>query len=115
MASLGYVVGKRNAEKLLQLGETPTGAEALAIGLIDELVSEEDVIPRAVAAAKKFLSVNNQARCLSRDMMRIEIMSGLGDHEAQEEDMKFFADMIIKPELQKSLAEYLARLKGGKK
>eukprot|EP00388_Colpodella_angusta_P027065 GDKK01008103.1.p1 GENE.GDKK01008103.1~~GDKK01008103.1.p1 ORF type:complete len:321 (-),score=53.96 GDKK01008103.1:77-1039(-) len=115
MASLGYVVGKRRAEKMLQLGETPTGEEALSIGLIDELVSEEEVIPRAVATAKKFLSVNNQARWLSRDMMRGEIMSFLGDREAQEQDIQFSANMVINPEVQKSLGEYLARLKGGKK
>ena len=115
MASLGYVVGKRRAEKMLQLGETPTGAEALSIGLIDELVEEEEIFVRAQAAAKRFLSVNNQARWLSRDMMRGEIMAFLGDREAQEQDIQFHANFIINPDVQKSLGDYLARLKGGKK
>lgn len=115
MASLGYVVGKRKAEKMLQLGETPTGAEALAIGLIDELVEEEEILARATAAAKKFMSINNQARWLSRDMMRGEIMAFLGDRESQEQDIQFHANYVINPDVQKALGDYLARLKGGRK
>lgn len=115
MASLGYVVGKRRAEKMLQLGETPTAAEALAIGLIDEVVDEEEITARANAAAKKFLSVNNQARWLSRDMMRGEIMAFLGDREAQEQDIQFHANYVVNPDVQKSIGDYLARLKGGVK
>eukprot|EP00758_Cryptobia_borreli_P011372 Tbor_TRINITY_DN5649_c0_g3::TRINITY_DN5649_c0_g3_i1::g.8363::m.8363/K13238/DCI; 3,2-trans-enoyl-CoA isomerase, mitochondrial len=111
MDSLTYVVGRRISERMLQLGETPTAKQAMAIGLVDEVVPEAEVLTKATEACRRFSSINKQARWLTRDMLRREVLQSLGDEEAQQQDLNFFASMVMNEDVQSSLKKYLDQLK----
>ena len=115
MASFAYVVGQRKAERMLQLGETPTAEEALTIGLVDAVVDEDQVMAAAQKEAERFVAIPAQARWMSRDMMRREVTQFLGGEEERKYDTEFFNQMLTNPDVQTSIGNYLARLGGGKK
>lgn len=114
MAGYSYVLGHRKAERMLQLGETPTAEEALAIGLIDAVVEEDQVLATALKEAAKFAAIPNQARWMSRDMMRQEVNAFLNSDEARQYDTNFFMQMVATEDVQKNIGNYLARLSGKK-
>ncbi|PWU96810.1 putative 3,2-trans-enoyl-CoA isomerase, mitochondrial precursor [Trypanosoma cruzi] len=107
-----YVVGSRNAERMLQLGETPTADEALRIGLVDAVVEEEQLREAAVREAERFMAIPQQSRWMSRDMMRREFLQHIATDEDREYDTQFVVELMMNPEVQKGLGAYLARLKG---
>lgn len=107
-----YVLGSRNAERMLQLGETPTADEALKIGLVDAVVEEEQLRSAAMKEAERFMAIPQQARWMSRDMMRREFLQHIASDEDREYDTQFFVELLMNPEVQKSLETYMARLKG---
>ncbi|CUE60322.1 3,2-trans-enoyl-CoA isomerase, putative [Bodo saltans] len=110
MAGYSYVLGHRRAERMLQLGETPTADEALMIGLVDSVVEEDQVYATAVKEASRFMAVPNQARWMSRDMVRQEVTAFLRSEEERDYDTQFFMQMVNSEEVQKSIGGYLARL-----
>ncbi|RNF15648.1 3,2-trans-enoyl-CoA isomerase [Trypanosoma conorhini] len=107
-----YIVGSRNAERMLQLGETPTADEALKLGLVDAVVEEEQLREAALREAERFLAVPQQARWMSRDMMRREFLQHIATDEDREYDTQFVVELMMNPEVQKGLGAYMARLKG---
>lgn len=112
MPAYAYVVGSRNAERLLQLGETPTADEAHKIGLVDEVTADEaSCVTSAFQQAEKFLSVPQQARWMSRDMMRREYVQMLASEEDRQYDTDFTTQLIMSPEVQQNLDSYMERLK----
>ena len=48
LATAEHVVGTRRAEEMCTSAKLYTGEEALGLGLVDELVPEEEVLPRAL-------------------------------------------------------------------
>jgi 3,2-trans-enoyl-CoA isomerase len=115
MKSLAYVVGERKAEKMLQLGETPTADEALAMGLIDRVVEEGELLEAAAQEAAKFAAIPGEARWMSKDMMRRELMQFFPSEQERIYDMEFFSSLVQNPEVVDNVGKYLARLAGGKK
>lgn len=115
MRSLAYVVGDRKAERMLQLGETPTADEALAIGLVDKVVEETEIQEAALQEAAKFVAIPNMARMLSKDLSRQHLTSFFREEEARQYDGEFFANLVQNPEVAENVSKYLARLGGGKK
>ena len=115
MTLYSYTIGQRKAERMLQLGSTPTADEALAIGLVDEVVDEDQVISAAQREVGRLLAVPNQARWMSRDMMRRELTVMLTNEEERNQDTNFVIRMITNADVQKSISQYLERLGGGKK
>lgn len=111
MKSMKYVIGNRKAERMLQLGETPTAEQALAIGLVDAVVEENQVLETAKAEAKKYLAVADEARWMTKDMVRKEVVEELSHPEQRRYDMEFFTQLIQNPEVQKQIEDYLARLR----
>jgi 3,2-trans-enoyl-CoA isomerase len=115
MSGFAYTVGTRKAERMLQLGETPTADEALKLGLVDAVVEEDAVLSEAQKEAEKFIAIPNQARWMSRDLMRQEVLQFLRSEEERQYDVQFFQQLIKNPDVQKSIGTYLARLSGAKK
>lgn len=107
-----YVVGHRCAERMLQLGETPTADEALRVGLVDAVVEEEQLRAAAVKEAERFMAIPQQSRWMSRDMMRREFLQYIASDEDREYDTQFFVELMMNPEVQKGLEAYMARLRG---
>ena len=61
------------------------------------------------------MAIPNNARWMSRDMMRQEVTQFLASNEEREYDTKFFVQMMNNPDVQKSIGGYLERLSGNKK
>jgi 3,2-trans-enoyl-CoA isomerase len=115
MKTLAYTIGERKAEKMLQLGETPTADEALALGLVDRVVDEADVLEVALKEAAKFAAIPAEARWMSKDMMRRDLMQFFPSEQERLYDAQFFTSLVQNPEVAANVGNYLARLSGGKK
>ncbi|CAM42672.1 putative 3,2-trans-enoyl-CoA isomerase,mitochondrial precursor [Leishmania braziliensis MHOM/BR/75/M2904] len=112
MPAYAYLLGSRQAERMLQLGETPLADDAHKLGLIDEVApDEEQTIEAAYKQAERFLSVPQQSRWMSRDMMRREYLQMLASDEERNYDTEFFTQFVMNPEVQHNLERYLERLK----
>jgi len=59
VALVAHVVGHRNTDHLLLSGKKFSAVEALALGLIDELAAQEEVLPRALAVAAELSAKAN--------------------------------------------------------
>ncbi len=115
MNMYSYTIGQRRAERMLQLGITPTAEEALAINLVDEVVEDGQVLAAAEKEVARLLAIPAQARWMSRDMMRRELTAMLTEEEERAQDTNFVIRMMTNPDVQKSITTYLDRLSGGKK
>lgn len=115
MASFSYTIGQRKAERMLQLGETPTADEALAIGLVDEVVEANELEAAAQRAAERFVAVPAEARWMSKDVMRRELFQHMSTQEERQYDTEFFGQMIQNPDIVKNIGAYLERLQKSKK
>ena len=114
MKRYAEVVGHRNAERMLQLGETPTAVDALKLGLVDEVCSADEIKAKAILAAKKYASIESNARYMTRRIMREECLAIIGDEEGQRYDIEATGSIISHPDVQKSLTTYLERLSKGR-
>ncbi|TDH68480.1 hypothetical protein CCR75_001415 [Bremia lactucae] len=101
-------VGHREAEKMLCLGLQVDANKAEAIGLVDEAVALEDVLPRAEAAMAKWLAIPDMARVKTKLLMRQEMANRL--LAVRQKDLEAFTDFAQTDKVQKSLEMYLASL-----
>jgi len=112
MQSLAYVMGQRKAERMLCLGETPTAVEAETLGLVDLTCDEAEVLPNAIKEAAKMATVNEEARWMTKDMMRRPLVELFASPEDREYDADFFASLATAEPVQQSLKAYVAKLGG---
>ncbi|KAG5495963.1 hypothetical protein JIQ42_02843 [Leishmania sp. Namibia] len=112
MPAYAYLMGSRQAERMLQLGETPVADDAQKLGLIDEVTPDDErTVEVAHQQAERFLSVPQQSRWMARDMMRREYLQMLASDEERNYDTEFFTQFVQSSEVQKNLESYLQRLK----
>lgn len=112
MPAYAYLLGSRQAEKMLQLGETPVADDAQKLGLVDEVaVDDEAAMAVAYQQAERFLAIPQQSRWMTRDMMRREYLQMLASDEERNYDTEFFLQFVQSPEVQKNLGNYVDRLK----
>jgi len=106
---LARVVGVRQAERLGTRGLLVSAGEALAIGLVDELVAPELVIERAHEVARDYLALPPVAMRRTRALAR----SALREIYAQEERATWeaFVDDWFAPETQGVLSALVEKLK----
>ncbi|XP_067329682.1 enoyl-CoA delta isomerase 1, mitochondrial [Anolis sagrei] len=102
-------IGHRAAERSLQLGLLYSPAEALQIGLVDELVPVEKVPLRATEVMAQWLAIPDHARQLSKSLMRKPTLDRLVAH--READIQNFVGFISRDSIQKSLQKAMERLK----
>ncbi|KAJ0407523.1 hypothetical protein ATCC90586_002188 [Pythium insidiosum] len=102
-------IGHREAEKMLGLGLQVDANKAKSIGLVDEAVPLEEVMPRAHAAMERWLAIPDNARANTKLLMRKETADRL--RNTQELDYEFFADFIQTDKVQKTLGWYIESLK----
>ncbi|KAM8724012.1 enoyl-CoA delta isomerase 1, mitochondrial [Acanthopagrus schlegelii] len=102
-------VGHRNTEMALELGLLYSPSEALKIGLVDQLVPEDQVLTTAEQTMTKWLAIPAHARQITKSMMRKPTIDKLTSN--READIKNFVTFITKDSIQKSIGMYLEMLK----
>ncbi|XP_055098782.1 enoyl-CoA delta isomerase 1, mitochondrial isoform X2 [Symphalangus syndactylus] len=107
--TLENTIGHRAAERALQLGLLFPPAEALQVGLVDQVVPEEQVQSTALSAIAQWMAIPDHARQLTKAMMRKATASRLITQ--RDADVQNFVSFISKDSIQKSLQRYLQRLK----
>uniref|UniRef100_A0A2K6SYA5 Enoyl-CoA delta isomerase 1, mitochondrial n=3 Tax=Saimiri boliviensis TaxID=27679 RepID=A0A2K6SYA5_SAIBB len=107
--TLVNTIGHRAAERALQLGLLFPPAQALQVGIVDQVVPEERVQSVALSAIAQWMAIPDHARQLTKAMMRKATASRLITH--RDEDVQNFVSFISRDSIQKSLQLYLERLK----
>lgn len=102
-------IGHRHAEIALELGVLYNPSEALKIGLVDQIVPQDQLLATAHEMMAKWLAVPDHARQITKSMMRKPTIDKLAAN--READIKNFVSFITKDSIQKSLRMYLEMLK----
>ncbi|XP_044735782.1 enoyl-CoA delta isomerase 1, mitochondrial-like [Chrysoperla carnea] len=103
-------IGSRQTEAALTAGRLFTTAEALQIGLIDEIGnSREEIISKCEKFFERFKRISPQARYLSKLATRAKALEDLRTN--RQKDLDLFIKTITDPITQKILGMYLQSLK----
>jgi enoyl-CoA hydratase/carnithine racemase len=109
LASLQRLVGYHRAERHIVAGNMIDPAEALRIGLVDELAPPEQVVERALAWCRFHLALPARAMRLNREAARADLKALYTDPAQMQVDV--FLDGWFHPETQSVLKALVARLK----
>lgn len=101
-------VGSREAELGLSLGKLYTPSEALSVNLVDEILKCDEVMPRAIEEAEKWGNIPEMGRVATKRQLRGALLGDLNKN--RESDVKWFADFILDPAIQRGIQAYLANL-----
>lgn len=112
--SLQSVVGTRQAERMLQLGEMVSFDQAKQLGLVDELVPRQDVVSVAEKRASDWASngpweSRHQTKLLLRQEAVDRLRGGL------DRDTERFLSIVKNATVQDNLGKYMASLSKPKK
>uniref|UniRef100_A0A8C7WNL7 Enoyl-CoA delta isomerase 1, mitochondrial n=1 Tax=Oryzias sinensis TaxID=183150 RepID=A0A8C7WNL7_9TELE len=107
--TMANTVGHRTTEMALQLGLLYNPSEALKVGLVDQLVPEDQILSAATQTMTKWLAIPDHARQITKSMMRKPTIDRLTSN--READIQNFVNFITKDSIQKSLRAYLEILK----
>ncbi|XP_055460843.1 enoyl-CoA delta isomerase 1, mitochondrial [Psammomys obesus] len=102
-------IGHRAAERALQLGLLFPPAEALRLGVVDEVVPEDQLHSQAHSVMAQWLAIPDHSRQLTKSMMRKATADNL--IRQREADIQNFVSFISRESIQKSLHTYLEKLK----
>ncbi|XP_008049511.1 enoyl-CoA delta isomerase 1, mitochondrial [Carlito syrichta] len=107
--TLVNTIGHRAAERALQLGLLFQPAEALQVGIVDQVVPEDQVQSTALSVMAEWLAVPDHARQLTKAMMR----KATADHliKQRDADIQNFVSFLSRDSIQKSLQVYLEKLR----
>lgn len=108
-AALRRLVGTYRAERLMVVGAMLDAEQADAIGLVDELVDGEAVVPRAIAWLGELLQFPPRAMAETRRLARADLAAVFADPNALPVDD--FIERWFAPEAQAVLHALVARLK----
>ncbi len=104
---LRRVVGAHRAERLLISGQLLPAEQAVAIGLVDELVDGELVTARAVAWLQELQQLPRQPMLTTRAIARADLRAALAPELIQ---LERFIDGWYAPDAQTALHGLVARL-----
>ena len=102
------LVGSRQAERLCVAGLLIPPAEALRVGLVDELAPPEQVVERAVEGCRSLLALPPSAMTATRRMARADL-AALFD-AVTEEELEGVLDEWFSEESQRVMRELVERL-----
>jgi enoyl-CoA hydratase/carnithine racemase len=108
LAGLVHVVGARQAERLAAGGLLLDPAEALRVGLVDEVVELDEVVPRAIAWARERLTCPRLAMRATRRLARRALVAAFDGIDAAALDT--ITEAWVSPEAQATLRALAARL-----
>jgi enoyl-CoA hydratase/carnithine racemase len=102
------LVGPRQAERLCVGGLMVPAAEALRVGLVDELVPQERVVERAVEWCQSLLALPPKAMAATRRFARADLAAFF--EEGNEPEMEGVMDEWFSEETRRVMAEVAERL-----
>jgi 3,2-trans-enoyl-CoA isomerase len=102
-------IGHRETERMLGLGLQVNAIRAKEIGLVDEAVPLDHVLPTAEKTLQEWLAIPSNARKLTKTMMRQPTADKL--RNALEIDRDTFVDFCETDKVQNALTAYLTSLK----
>uniref|UniRef100_A0A8C0R8A2 Enoyl-CoA delta isomerase 1 n=1 Tax=Canis lupus dingo TaxID=286419 RepID=A0A8C0R8A2_CANLU len=106
--TLVNTIGHRAAERALQLGLLFPPAEALQVGIVDQVVPEDQVQSTARSVMAQWLAVPGHARQLTKNLMRKATADRL--LKQRDADIQNFVSFISRDSIQKSLHVYIEKL-----
>lgn len=101
------LLGQRHAERLAVSGTLVSGAEALEIGFVDELVPADRVVERAVEWCNGLLALPPQAMSITRRTARADLVAFFNETEGE---LAGLVDMWFSDETQTVLKMVVERL-----
>jgi len=107
--ALRRIVGGYRAERLMVAGAMVESADALAIGLVDEVTNVEQVVTRALVWMQGTLALPSNAMLRTRAIARADLTAVWAHPEKLPIDE--FIDAYFHPETQAVLEKLVARLK----
>jgi len=112
------LLGHRRAELALLQGTLFTPQQALEIGLVNELVNDDDESDDAVeraslAKAKELLTIPHSARIAVKLLTRTPLVTNLTND--RERDVDFFCEFVTQKHVQDTIRNYIEALKLAKK
>lgn len=106
-ALMARVVGPHRAERLLVAGAMPDAAEALRIGLVDELTNIDEVAIRARVWLEELLQLPRKPMLETRRIARVDAVDCLREARI---DLPHFVAAWMEPDTQTGLRAMLARI-----
>ncbi|XP_069343143.1 enoyl-CoA delta isomerase 1, mitochondrial isoform X2 [Eulemur rufifrons] len=107
--NLVNTIGHRASEHALQLGLLFPPAEALQVGIVDQVVPEDQVQSTALSVMARWMAIPDHARQLTKAMMRKATADRL--IKQRDGDIQNFVSFISRDSIQKALQAYLEKLK----
>lgn len=107
--ALVRLIGPYPAERHLVAGQMIPAAEALELGLVDELAPDERVTERAVAWSRSLLELPGHAMSATRSLCRADLAALFDDREAL--DIDAFVEGWFAEQTQATLKKLVERLK----
>ncbi len=104
-----HVVGVRQAERLCTTAELLDPAEALRIGLVDELAAPAAVVARALVRPRRLTSLPPETLRRTRAVVRADLLRPF--ERLDEEALELFLDEWFSAEAQGALQALAARLR----
>lgn len=105
---LKRLTGPRAGDALLIAGALVSPAEALRVGLVDEVVEPEEVVPRALAWAERLASLPRQAMRETRRLARADLVAQFD--RLDEADFDRVTERWFSEETQATMRALVARL-----
>lgn len=106
------VLSSRQAEIALTLGTLYTTEDALKIGMIDEIATDQqDAAARCENFLLKSAKIPQMARSFTKQSFRQESLEMLRNPQKRSADAKLFIDHILRPSTQKNIEDFAAQFK----
>ena len=112
LSMLTHLMGQRRTELALQQGLLFKPEEAVKVGLVDQVCKSERLHVEALSALEPFLAVSQ----LSRATMKLSLRGDLIDRfvRSRTDDEDRFVGFVMQDSVQKSLGDYIQKLKSRK-
>ena len=107
--ALRRLVGPYRAERLMVAGAMLDAEQALAVGLVDELIEADLVVPRAIAWLQELIKLPQHAMSTTRLLARSDLIAIFADPTKL--SVEEFADAWFGAETQATLKALVAKLK----
>ncbi len=106
---LPLLAGYQRAAELLLLGQPFTAEKAKEVGLVSEIVAEDELLLKAQKTAKALAALPPESIRLTKQLMKKRYGTALG--ETIREETRIFTERLSSPEAKEALSAFLEKRK----